>query len=184
LKHSVEVAHLAGMLATELGANIEIAKKAALLHDLGKAVDHEVAGTHASISRDILKKYGFSPEIVHAVEAHHEEVEPKTVEAIIVKVADAISGARPGARKESLENYIKRLTELENIATSFDGVEKTYAIQAGREIRVIVQPENIDDLQAEKLSHSIAKKIEEELKYPGQIKVNVIRETRFQEIAK
>lgn len=184
LKHSMEVAHLAGMLAVELGANVDIAKKAGLLHDLGKAVDHEVPGTHAAISRDILKKYGVSQEIIHAVEAHHEEVEAKTVEAIIVKIADAISGARPGARRESMENYIKRLTDLENIANSFKGVEKTYAIQAGREVRIIVKPEELDDLAAEKLSHKIAKKIEEDLNYPGQIKVNVIREQRFADYAK
>lgn len=184
LKHSVEVAHLAGLLATELGANVDIAKKAALLHDLGKAVDHEVTGTHASISRDICKKYNISEEIIHAVEAHHDEVEPKTTEAVIVKVADAISGARPGARRESLESYIKRLTELENITDSFEGVEKSYAIQAGREVRIIVKPGEVDDLAAEKLSHKIAKKIEDELQYPGQIKVNVIRETRFADYAK
>jgi len=184
LKHSVEVAHLAALLAQELGANVEVVKKGALFHDIGKAVDHEVSGTHAAISGDILKKYGIAPEIIHTVEAHHEEVEPKTVEAIIVKVADAISGARPGARRESMEAYIKRLTELENIADSFEGVEKSFAIQAGREVRIIVKPEEIDDLQAEKLSHKIARKIEEDLKYPGQIKVNVIRERRFADFAK
>ncbi len=184
LKHSIEVAHLAALLAQELGANVEVVKKGALFHDIGKAVDHEVSGTHAAISGDILKKYGIASEIIHTVEAHHEEVEPKTVEAIIVKVADAISGARPGARRESMEAYIKRLTELENIADSFDGVEKSFAIQAGREVRIIVKPEEIDDLQAEKLSHKIARKIEEDLKYPGQIKVNVIRERRFADFAK
>lgn len=184
LKHSMEVAHLSGILAAELGADVNIAKKAGLLHDIGKAVDHEVEGNHAIIGRDIAKKFGLSKEVVHAIEAHHEEVEPKTVEAIIVKVADAISGSRPGARRESLEAYIKRLRELENIANSFEGVEKSYAIQAGREIRIIVKPEDIDDLEAEKLSHKIARKIEDELKYPGQIKVNVIREFRALDFAK
>ncbi len=184
LKHSIEVAHLASMLASELGADVNVAKKAGLLHDIGKAVDHEVQGNHAAISRDIAKKFGLPEEVIHAIEAHHEEVEPKTVEAIIVHVADAISGSRPGARRETLESYIKRLKELENIANAFDGVEKSYAIQAGREVRIFVKPEEIDDLEAEKLSHKIAKKIEEELKYPGQIKVNVIREIRVVDFAK
>lgn len=184
LKHSVEVAHLAGLLAAELGANVNIAKKAGLLHDIGKAVDHEVPGSHALISRDIAKKYGLSDEVVHAIEAHHEEVEQKTTEAVIVDAADAISGSRPGARRESLESYLKRLEDLENVANSFEGVEKSYAIQAGREIRIIVQPEDIDDLKAEKLSHEIARKIEKDLEYPGQIKVNVIRETRAIDFAK
>lgn len=184
LRHSIEAAHIAGILAAELGADVGIAKKAALLHDLGKAVDQEIEGAHHHISRDIAKKYGFSPEIVHAIEAHHDDIEPKTIEAIIVKIADAISGARPGARRESLESYIKRLQELENIANSFPGVEKSYAIAAGREVRIIVRPEEIDDLKLTKLANAIAKKIEKEVQYPGQIKVNVIRETRAVEYAK
>ncbi|PIP21834.1 MAG: ribonuclease Y [Candidatus Nealsonbacteria bacterium CG23_combo_of_CG06-09_8_20_14_all_40_13] len=184
LQHSIEVAHLASMLASELGADVSIAKKAGLLHDIGKAVDHEIAGAHHHISRDIAKKYGMSEDVMHAIEAHHDDIEPKSVEAIVVRVADAISGARPGARRESLDNYIKRLTELENIANSFDGVEKSYAIQAGREVRIIVKPEDIDDLSALKLAKDIAKKIETDLQYPGTIKVNVIREVRATEFAK
>ncbi len=184
LKHSIEVSHLAGILAAELGADVNICKKAGLLHDIGKALDHEVQGSHAVISKQIAKKFGMSEEVIHAIEAHHEDPPPKTVEAIIVQVADAISSARPGARRESLESYVKRLKELENIANDFPGVEKTYAIQAGREIRVIVKPQEIDDLESEKLAHKIAKRIEEELKYPGQIKVNVIREVRAVDFAK
>jgi ribonuclease Y len=184
LRHSIETAHIAGLLASELGADVGVAKKAALLHDLGKAVDQEIPGAHHHISRDIAKKYGFSPEIVHAIEAHHDDIEPKTVEAIIVKAADAISGARPGARRENLESYVKRLEELENIANSFEGVEKSYAIAAGREVRIIVKPEEIDDLASAKLAQAIAKKIEKEVQYPGQIKVNVIRETRATEYAR
>ena len=184
LQHSIEVAHLASMLASELGADVSIAKKAGLLHDIGKAVDHEIPGAHHHISRDIAKKYGMSEDVMHAIEAHHDDIEPKSVEAIVVRVADAISGARPGARRESLDNYIKRLTELENIANSFDGVEKSYAIQAGREVRIIVKPEDIDDLSALKLAKDIAKKIETDLQYPGTIKVNVIREVRATEFAK
>ena len=184
LKHSIEVAHIAGLLASEIGANVSTAKKAALLHDLGKAVDQEIIGAHHHISRDIAKKYGFSPEIVHAIEAHHDDIEPKTVEAIIVRAADAISGARPGARRENLESYVKRLEELENIANSFEGVEKSYAIAAGREVRIIVKPEEIDDLASAKLAKTIAKKIEKEVQYPGQIKINVIREIRATEFAK
>jgi len=183
LKHSVEVAFLSSMLAAEIGADQNIAKKAGFLHDIGKAVDHEVPGSHALIGRDIAKKFGLSPEIVHAIEAHHEDVPFKTVEAIIVQSADAISGARPGARRETLESYIKRLEELENIANAFPGVEKSFAIQAGREVRIIVTPEEINDLDAIKLSKEIAEKIEKDLKYPGQIKVNVIRETRAVEFA-
>lgn len=184
LRHSVEVALLAGMLASELRADVNMAKKAGLLHDLGKAVDHEVPGAHHHISMDIAKRYGLSESLINAIGAHHEDIEPKTVEAILVKAADAISGARPGARRESLESYIKRLTELENIANSFPGVEKSYAIQAGREVRIIVKPQDIDDLGALKLSKDIAKKIEQDLQYPGTIKVNVIRETRATEYAK
>lgn len=184
LDHSIETANLAAMMAAEVGADVAIAKKAGLLHDVGKAIDQEMTGSHAIISRDICKKYGLPEEILHAVEAHHEDVEPKTVEAMIVLAADAISASRPGARRDSLENYVKRLTELEAIASSFPGVEKTFAIQAGREVRVLVVPEDIDDLGAEKLAKDVARKIESDLKYPGQIKVNVIRETRAVEYAK
>ena len=184
LEHSIETAQISGMLASELGADVNLAKKAALLHDIGKAVDHDIPGPHHHISVDIAKKYGLSEDICHAIIAHHDDVEAKTVEAIIVKAADAISSSRPGARRESFENYIKRLEELENIANSFPGVEKTYAIQAGREVRIIVKPEEIDDLTAIKLSKDIAKKIEGDLQYPGTIKVNVIRETRAIEFAK
>lgn len=184
LRHSVECAHIAGMLAAELGADVNIAKKGALFHDIGKAVDHEVPGSHQQISVDIAKKYGLSPDVIHCIEAHHEDVEAKTVEAIVVKASDAISGARPGARRESLESYIKRLTELENLANSFPGVEKSYAIQAGREVRIIVKPEDIDDLNALRLAKDIAKKIEEDLQYPGVIRVNVIREVRATEYAR
>jgi ribonuclease Y len=184
LQHSVEATLLASALASELGANVTIAKKAALLHDVGKAIDQDIEGSHASISRDICKKYGMNDEIVHAVEAHHEDVPFKSVEAVIVQVVDAISAGRPGARRDTLDNYIKRLKELENIANSFEGVNKSYAIQAGREVRVIVYPERIDDLAGMKLAKEIASKIESGLKYPGQIKVNVIRETRAIEYAK
>ncbi len=184
LKHSIEVAHIAALFGQELGANIDILKRAGLLHDIGKAMSQESPGGHLQLSVDIARKYGQSPEVVHAIEAHHEDVEGKTVEAILVKVADAISGSRPGARRESLEAYIKRLTELENITNDFKGVEKSFAIQAGREVRVIVKPAEIDDLGAYKLARDIAKKIEETLQYPGTIKVNVIRETRAAEIAK
>lgn len=184
LQHSVEVANLSKILAEELGANVTVAKKAGILHDIGKAVDHEVEGTHIEIGRNILKKFKESDEVIHAMECHHEDVEPRTVEAVIVDAADAISGARPGARKDTYENYIKRLEELENIATSFKGVEKTYAIQAGREIRVFVTPDEIDDLAATKLAKKVADKIEGELKYPGEIKVNVVRETRAIEYAR
>jgi len=184
LKHSIEVAQIASILAEQLGANPIVAKKAGLFHDIGKAVDREIRGSHAQISADIAKKYGLSDEIVHAIRAHHEEEDMNTVEAIIVHAADAISGARPGARRETLESYVKRLEELENVANSFKGVEKAYAIQAGREVRIVVTPEKIDDLEAIKLSRKIARKIEKELEYPGQIKVNVMRETRATEYAK
>jgi ribonucrease Y len=184
LKHSLEVAHIAQMLAEELGADDEVAKKAGLFHDIGKAIDHEVSGNHAEISHDIGKKYGLGKEILHAISAHHDDVEPKTLEAIIVKAADAISGARPGARRETLDFYIKRLKDLESIANSYDGVESSYAIQAGREIRMIVQPDDIDDLEAKKLARNVAKRVEKELDYPGQVKVNVVRETRAVEYAK
>lgn len=184
LRHTIEVTQLAGMLAEEIGADVQVCKKAGLLHDIGKAVDHEVPGAHHHISMDIAKKYGMSDVIVNAIGAHHDDIDPETVEAILVRAADAISASRPGARKESLENYIKRLTELENLAKEFDGVEKAYAIQAGREIRIIVKPKDIDDLGAIKLSKDIARKIEKSLQYPGTIKVNVIRETRATEYAK
>lgn len=184
LKHAVEVATIAGLLASELGADVNIAKKAGLLHDLGKAVDHEVPGAHHHISMDIARKYGMSETVINAIGAHHDDIEPKTVEAIIVRAADGISGARPGARRESLEGYVKRMKDLENIANSFSGVDKSYAIQAGREVRIIVRPEDIDDLEALKLAKDIAKKIEQDAQYPGTIKVNVIRETRAVEYAK
>jgi ribonuclease Y len=184
LKHSIEVAHISGMIADELGADTKIAKKAGLLHDLGKAVDHEVGGSHAVISRDIAKKYGVSDDVLHAIEAHHEEVEKKTAEAAIVAAADAISSSRPGARRETLETYVKRLEELEEVANTFEGVEKSYAIQAGREVRVIVIPEEIDDAGATTLARDIVRKIEKDLDYPGQIKVNVIREVRATDFAK
>ena len=184
LRHSIESAHIGGMLANELGADVNLVKKAALLHDIGKAVDHDIPGPHHHISVDIAKKYGLSDDITHAIAAHHDDIEAKTVEAIIVKSADAISGSRPGARRETLDTYVKRLEELENIANGFPGVEKSYAIQAGREVRIIIKPEEIGDLEAIKLSKNIAKKIEEDLQYPGTIKVNVIRETRAIEFAK
>jgi ribonuclease Y len=184
LKHSVEVSHLAGIMAQELGADVKIAKRAGLLHDIGKAVDHEVEGPHVAIGVDILRKYKESPLVIHAIEAHHEDVEAETIEAVLVQAADAISAARPGARRETLESYIKRLETLEEIANSFTGIEKSFAIQAGREIRIMVKPEEIDDIEMFNISRSIAKKIEEELEYPGQIKINVIRETRSIEYAK
>jgi len=183
LKHSLEVAHIAGMLAAELHADEDIAKRAGIFHDLGKAVDHEVSGSHAIISKDIALKYGLSEEVVHAIAAHHGDEEPKTLEAVIVQAADAISGARPGARRETLDFYLKRIKDLEDIANSYAGIENSYAIQAGREIRIIVQPEEVDDLKAKRLSREIADRVEKELDYPGQVKVNVIRETRAVEIA-
>lgn len=184
LKHSIEVSHLAGLMASELGADVAVAKRAGLLHDIGKSVDHEVEGPHALIGSDIIKKYNESPAIIHAVSAHHNDVEPQTVEAILVQAADAISAARPGARRETLEAYIKRLEKLEEIANSFEGVEKSFAIQAGREVRIMVKPEQVSDLETIQISRDIVKKIESELEYPGQIKVNVIREIRAIEYAK
>jgi ribonuclease Y len=184
LKHSLEVVHLAGIMATELGAGIKTAKRAALLHDLGKAMTHEVEGSHALISAQYAKRYGESQHVVHAIEAHHYEVQPQTVEAVLIISADAISAARPGARGESLQNYIKRLEALEAIASQKRGVEKVYALQAGREIRVIVKPTEIDDDAAVLLSHEIAREIEDQLEYPGQVKVTVIRESRAVEVAK
>ena len=184
LQHSVEMAHIAGMLAEELGADVSVAKAGALVHDIGKAVDHEIQGTHVEIGRRILQKFGTDEAIIKAMQAHHEEYPYETVESIIVQVADAVSGSRPGARRDTVENYLKRLADLENIATSFAGVDKTYAIQAGREIRVFVKPENVSDLEAKTLARDIANKIEAELKYPGEIKVNVIREQRVIEYAR
>ncbi|OHA92291.1 MAG: ribonuclease Y [Candidatus Zambryskibacteria bacterium RIFCSPLOWO2_02_FULL_51_21] len=184
LEHSVEMAHLAGMIAEELGANVSVAKAGALLHDIGKALDHEVAGTHVEIGRRILQKFGVSGEIIKAMQAHHGEYPYETIESVIVQTADAISGGRPGARRDNLENYLKRLEDLENIATSFEGVEKAYALEAGREIRVFVTPEKISDLEAKKIARDIAIRIESELKYPGEIKVNVIREARSIEFAR
>lgn len=184
LKHSVEVAHLAGMMAAELGVSVEIARRGGLLHDIGKAVDHEMEGPHVALGVSLLRKYKEHPDVIHAMETHHGDVEPRTVETVLVTAADAISAARPGARRETLETYIKRLEKLEAIADSYDGVEKSYAIQAGREIRVLVKPDRVDDYAAIKLSKEIAKRIENELEYPGQIRVMVIRESRSVEIAR
>ncbi len=184
LKHAVESAHLSALIAGELGADVNVARRGALLHDLGKAIDHEVEGTHAVLGAELVRRYGMSDAIAHCVEAHHEEIEPSTVEAHIVIVADAISGSRPGARRESLERYVQRLEALESVANSFPGVEKSFAIQAGREVRIIVRPEEIDDVGSMRLARDISKKIEETLEYPGQIKVTVVRETRASEYAK
>ncbi|MBM7854477.1 ribonuclease Y [Desulfohalotomaculum tongense] len=184
LKHSIEVCHLAGLMAAELGIDVKIAKRAGLLHDIGKAVDHEVEGPHVAIGVNLCQKYKENPEVIHAVAAHHGDEEPKTIEAVLVQAADAVSAARPGARRETLESYIKRLQKLEEIANSFDGVEKSYAIQAGREIRIMVKPEKVDDLAAVRMAREITKKIENELDYPGQIKATIIRETRVVEYAK
>jgi ribonuclease Y len=184
LAHSIEVAYLAGMIAAELGANVTIAKKAGLLHDIGKAVDREVEGTHAAIGADLVKQWEKSPEVVQGIAEHHLETSNTSVWGYIISAADAISSARPGARRESLESYLKRLSALEDIANNFKGVEKSFAIQAGREIRILVKPEEIDDLGAMRLAHDIVKKIEEGLEYPGQIKVTVLRETRAVDYAK
>lgn len=184
LKHSVEVGILAGLLAAELGANVKIAKRGGFLHDIGKALDHEIEGTHVQIGVDLARKYGENEEVVHCIEAHHFNVEFKTIEAVIVQVADAISSSRPGARRDSYENYIKRLQQLEEIANGFKGVDKSFAVQAGREVRIIVKPDQISDSEAMFMAKDIAAKIEAEMQYPGQIKVNVIRESRFTETAK
>jgi ribonuclease Y len=184
LAHSVECAHLAAMMADELGASAKTARRAALLHDIGKAVSHEVEGPHALVGGDLARRHSEAEAVAHAMEAHHNEVEPQTIEAVIVQAADALSGARPGARGESLEQYVKRLRDLEQIATRHDGVDKVYAMQAGREIRVMVQPHSLDDDGAVLLSHEIAREIEQELEYPGQIKVTVIRESRATDYAR
>ncbi len=184
LQHSIEVAHLAGMLASELKADVNVTKKAALLHDIGKAMDHEVQGTHTEIGKHILKKFNVDEKIIQAMQSHHEEYPPETIEAIIVQAADALSASRPGARRDTLENYLKRLEDLERIANSFEGVEKSYAIQAGREIRIFVTPEAVSDLDAKKMARNIADRIEQDLKYPGEIKVHVIRENRIVEYAR
>ncbi len=184
LQHSVEMTHIAGMIAEELGANVSIAKAGTLVHDIGKALDHEVQGTHVEIGRRILQKFGTDEAVIKAMQAHHEEYPFETIESIIVQVADVISGSRPGARRDSVENYIKRLSDLEAIATGFKGVEKAYALQAGREIRIFVKPEEISDIEAKDMARNIALKIEQDLKYPGEIKVHIIRESRIVEFAR
>ena len=184
LKHSIEIAHLTSIMATELGADAKIAKRAGLLHDIGKALDHEIEGTHVEIGMDLLKRYKESEEVIHAMSTHHGDYEPRTVEAVLVTAADAISAARPGARGETLEAYIKRLEKLEEISNSFEGVDKSYAIQAGREVRILVKPDKIDDDYLPLLARNVKKQIEEQMEYPGQIKVSIIRETRAVDYAK
>ena len=184
LKHSLEVGHIAGMLAAELGANVYVAKRAGLLHDIGKAVDQTQEGTHIQLGVELASRYGEKPEVIHAIEAHHDDVTANTIEAVLVKLADAISAGRPGARRDTLEIYIKRLQKIEEIVNGYEGIKQSFAVQAGREVRVIVQSEMFDDLASQKLARDIAKKIEDELDYPGQIKVTVVREFRTTEIAK
>jgi len=184
LNHSIEVSHIAGLLAAELGADVMTAKRAGLLHDLGKAIDHEVDGSHVSIGVDLAKKYKENEEIIHAIHAHHGDVDPRTVVACIVQASDAISASRPGARRENVESYVKRLERLEELTGSFKGVESSYAIQAGREIRIMVKPEEVTEDQMILLAREIAQKIEDELEYPGQIKVNLLRESKAVDYAK
>ncbi len=184
LKHSIEVSHLAGLMAAEVGADVQLAKRAGLLHDLGKAIDREQEGTHTELGAEMARKYRENPEVIHAILAHHNDVEPQTIEAVLVQAADAISAARPGARREMLENYIKRLTKLEEIANSFTGVEKSFAIQSGREVRIMVKPDDVNDEGIRVMAKEIARRIENEMEFPGQIRVNVIRETRSVEFAK
>jgi ribonuclease Y len=184
LRHLVEAAHVAGVMAAELKLNVPLVKRCTVLHDLGKALTHEVEGSHALIGAEIARKYGESEDVAHAIEAHHGEVEQRTVEAVLTQSADAISGGRPGARRESLESYVKRLERLEEIATSKPGVEKVFAMQAGREVRVMVLPEQVDDIQAQVIARDIAKQVEEELTYPGQIRITVVRESRSTEFAR
>ena len=184
LNHSIEVSNLARIMAEELGLDPKLARRAGLLHDIGKALDHDMEGTHVEIGVDILKKYKENEMVINAVQAHHGDVEPKTIEAVLVQAADAISASRPGARRETLETYIKRLEQLEQIADSFEGVEKSFAIQAGREIRIVVKPEKVNDAEMTLMARDIAKKVEDEMEYPGQIKVNIIREIRVVEYAK
>ena len=183
LNHSIEVSHLAGLMAEELGLDVALAKRAGLLHDIGKAVDHEIEGSHVTIGGDIAKKYGENDIIVNAILAHHGDIEPTSIIGVVVQAADSISAGRPGARKETLETYVKRLEKLEKIVTSFEGVEKCYAVQAGREIRIMVKPDEVSDIEMVIIARYIVKRIEDELDYPGQIKVNVIRETRTVEYA-
>ena len=183
-KHAIEASFLCGMMASELRLDVKLARRAALMHDIGKAVTHEIEGPHALVGGELARRYKESEAVAHAMEAHHNEVEPQTIEAVIIQAADALSGARPGARGESLEQYVKRLRDLEQIATRHDGVDKVYAMQAGREIRIMVQPGALDDDGAALLSHEIAREIEQELEYPGQIKVTVIRESRATDYAR
>ncbi|MDE5964907.1 MAG: HDIG domain-containing protein, partial [Eubacterium sp.] len=184
LKHSLEVSYIAGLMAAEIGADERLARRAGLLHDIGKALDHEMEGSHIALGVEFARKYKENENVVHAIAAHHGEIECKTVVACLVQAADAVSASRPGARRENIENYIKRLQQLEEISTSFEGVERAYAIQAGREVRVMVKPNVIDDSRMPYVAHMIAKKIESEMEYPGQIKVNIIRESRASDIAK
>ena len=184
LMHVVECAHICGMIAEEIGADVRVARRAGLLHDIGKALDHDIEGTHALLGADLLRRFGMSPAVIHAVAAHHEEEEPQSIEAVLVQIADSISGGRPGARRETLDHYIRRMEALEGVAREFKGVDKAFAIQAGREIRIIVKPDEINDLESMRLARDISRKIEETLEYPGQVKVTVVRETRSTEYAR